>query len=468
MPDKKREELQEFLDQLPPEEAAALARKLELQRALGQETPAESILAGLRRQLRVAQPARTPTLFRLAAAGFEEFLVDHPGASRMPGLIPRASIDPWWQTLKQLVPEEMKAAEAELARHVAANDWTAIERFAGVVQSAARGWTETTLAGADAPADPGLAADFAEIAHLLAIAEPLRQAVELASTVAARLGQTRARRILEFGDETVAEARQQYLRFSQAHGADAHYVALGLLNRLERPWQILRLARALGWNPEDAATPHPELAILADRLIHDLALLAEDVDALMPRPDDAVADAIDFRKLQQALTRCIECAEQMAGSPGLGPDTARGKQVLATRMRLARAIVPDRLHGVAEAALAVLPRERGGERPDLDIMPSGDTIEQAMRAARFLVLLRQRGGALGLRETVEAAIAALGVELADRAEPRFELLARKSAPKAATAQLNAAIRVAGVLFEDGRADALARRLRSLQSGGGSG
>src|SRR5260370_667445 len=146
MSDKKLEALKGFLDRLPPREAAALARRLELQRTLGQETvPAESILASLRQQLRVAQPFRTPTL------------------------------------------------------------------------------------------------------RLLAIADPLRQALEAVSTTAARLGQTRGRRILEFSDDTISEAKQQYLRFTDAHGTDARYVALGIMNRLERPWQILRLGRALSW-----------------------------------------------------------------------------------------------------------------------------------------------------------------------------------------------------------------------------
>jgi len=464
MVEKKLAELRGFLDQLPPQEAAALARKLELQRALGQETPpAATILAGLRRQLRVAQPARTPTLFRLVAAGFEEFLVGHPGAIRMSGVIPRASIDPWWQTLKQRAPEEMKAQEAELQRLLAANDWAAIERFGAAAQRAARQWTEAALADGTAVSDPGLRADCAEIAHLLGIAAPLREAVELASTVAARLGQTQARRILEFSDETVAEARRQYLRFAQSHGVDARYVALGIMNRLERPWQILRLARALGWNPAEAATPHAELTLLADRLVHDLVLLAGDLDALMPLPGRPADTATDFRQMHQALTRYIENAEQMLGQFGLRRDSVWGERIQLTRAVAADALTPERLALVGEVALAVLPPEGEGAAPRS--VPAGETIEQAMRAARFLVLLRQRGGGLGLATAVQSATDAVGAALRDRGERLYDTLARQPNDCAASAQLNAAIRIAGILFEDGRAEEMAQRLKSLQRGG---
>jgi hypothetical protein len=487
MSDKKLEALKGFLDRLPPREAAALARRLELQRTLGQETvPAESILASLRQQLRVAQPFRTPTLRRLVSSGFEDFLVNRQDATRMPGLIPHVSIEPWWQALQALAPAEIKAYETELARHAAAQDWAAIERFSAVVQRAACVWTAATLAvpsdqkHAD-PAlrrvlrDPGLQTDFAEIARLLAIADPLRQALEAVSTTAARLGQTRGRRILEFSDDTISEAKQQYLRFTDAHGTDARYVALGIMNRLERPWQILRLGRALSWKPDDAMMQDTELAILGQRLTHDLAVLASEIDALMPSPDKAGTDATDFKQMQQALTRYIDNAEQMLGEFGFRRDSAWGEQILATRGTLANALAANRLAQVAEIALAVLPLDRGisarrlgNQNPDLQAVPSGETVEQAVRAARFLMLLLQRGARHGLSSLALSAIDTVGTAIVNRGNRLFDLLAREPSHAAAIAQLNGAIRIAGVLFDDGRADLMSRRLKSALRGGGPG
>ncbi len=472
MSDRKLAELKGFLDQLPTDEAAALARKLELQRAMGQETlPAAAILTSLRRQLRLARPARTPTLWRLIAAGFEDFLVDDEGAARMPGLILRTSVEPWWQTLRRLVPTEIRTHETEFARLVGDHDWSAIERFAETMQRAARGWTLAALAE-HPPADPGLRADFAEIARLLAIAEPLRGAVEAVSTIAARLGQTQGRRILELGEEAVIEARRQYLLFKETHGADARYVALGVMSCLERPWQILRLGRALSGSPEDAMTPESELGFLGQRLICDLARLAREIDALMPSPEKPVAD---FKRLPQALTRYVENAEQMLGESGIRRDSAWAEPILATRGILARALAPERLALVAERVLAVLPLDRslaarrlGSEAPDLETVPSGETIEQALRAARFLLLLLQRGGRHGLATPAQGAIDIVGAGLASRADKRYDLLAREPAHPAASTQLNAAIRVARILFEDGRTEVMARRLKNLQRSGATG
>lgn len=487
MSEKKHEALKGFLDGLPPHEAAALARKLELQRALGQETvPAESILVSLRQQLRLAQPFRTPTLCRLVSSGFEDFLVDRLDATRVPGLIPHASIEPWWQALQQLAPMEIKAYEAELARHAAAQDWSAIDRFSAGVRRAACDWTAAVLAipTHQKHADPvlrrvlrdaGLRTDFAEIARLLAIAEPLRQALEAVSTMAARLGQTRGRRILEFSDATISEAKQQYLRFSEAHGTAARYVALGIMNRLERPWQILRLGRALSWKADDAMIQDTELAILGQRLTYDLEVLARDIDALMPSPGRTAAEPTDFQRMQQVLTRYIDNAEQMLGEFGFRRDSAWGERILATRGVLAGALAADRLALVAESALAVIPQDRGlsarrlgSQNPDLQTVPTGETIEQAMRAARFLMLLLQRGARHGLSSLALGAIDTVGAEITNRGNRLFDLLAREPAHAVAIAQLNGAIRIAGILFDDGRADLLSRRLKNAQRNGASG
>ena len=81
--DKKAEQLKGLLNNLPTSEAVVLARKLETQRALGQETlPAEAVLSILRPQLRRVRPQRVPTLCRLACAGFEDFLADRSADKR--------------------------------------------------------------------------------------------------------------------------------------------------------------------------------------------------------------------------------------------------------------------------------------------------------------------------------------------------------------------------------------------------
>ena len=479
--DKKIEQLKGLLDTLPTNEAVALARKIETQRVLGQsELPADAILAALRPQLRRARPPRVPTLCRLACIGFEDFLVDATDETRLPGLIPRATIAPWWQALERLAPQEIKAMEAELARHVAANDRIGIDRLGETVRRSARGWTEAVLAAAAARkladpaarkalADPGVQADFAEIARLLAIAEPLRQALEAVSAVAARSGQKDGRRITEFGADTVTEAKQQYLRFSETHGLESRYVALGLMNRLARPWEVLRLGRSLSWKPTDALMRDTELGIIGQRLIRDLEAHAREVELLAPSRRRGAGTAVDYARLHQAMVLYIESAEGMLSEFGFRRDSPWGEQILDTRAALGRALGPDQLAEVAETCLAVLPLRRGvsarglaSDDPDLETTPAPETIEQALRAGKFLTLLAQKGSRHGLSSPARTTIEGVGNEINNRCDRLFDELSETPGHAVAAAQIGAIVRVAEALFEDGRSQVMARRLKNMQ------
>jgi len=479
--DTKLEQLKGLLDTLPTAEAVSLARKVETQRALGQtELPADAILAALRPQLRRARPARIPTLCRLACIGFEDFLFDADDERRLPGLVPRATIAAWWQALGRFAPQEIKTYESELVRLAPINDRGGFDRLGEALRRSARGWTEAVLAQAEsrkladtaarrALADPGVQADFAEIARILAIAEPLRQALEAVSAVAARSGQNDGRRILELASEAVTEAKQQYTRFSETHGVDSRYVALGIMNRLARPWEILRLGRALSWKPTDALMRDTELGIIGQRLIRDLERHARAVAQLAPQRRRGFGAALDFPRLQQAVLQYIECAEGMLGEFGFRRDSHWGEQILETRAILGRALGADQLAGVAETALAVLPLKRGistrglaSEDLDLERSPTAETIEQSLCAARFLVLLAQKGERHGLSSPAKAAIDELGTEMNNRCNRLFEELSLRPDQGAAAAQIAAIVRVAETLFEDDRAHTLSRRLKNMQ------
>jgi hypothetical protein len=479
--DQKSEQLKGLLNTLPTNEAVALARKLETQRALGQEAlPAETVLAILRPQLRRVRPQRVPSLCRLACAGFEDFLVDRVDDPRLPGLIPRSAIIPWWQALERMAPAELKVFGADFARLVAANDAQGLERLGQRLRDAARGWTEAVIAGfksrrlADAVtrkalSDIGLQADFAEIARILAIAEPLRQAIDAVIAVAVRNGQAQGRGISDFSADTVTAAKQQYLRFAEIAGFDSRYFALGLMNRLERPWYVLRLGRALSWKPTDALLQDTELGIIGQRLIHDIAVVVREIEGLMPSRRGRSPQTTDYARLHQMMSRYIEHAEGMLSEFGFRRDSDWGEQILETRAALSRALGQDRLTLVAEAPLALLPLKRGvsarglaSDDPDLATAPTPEALEQALRAAKLLLLLMQKGGRHGLSSPARITIEELGIEIDNRAAKLYDELARNPSHEVAAAQLAAVIKVAEVLFEDGRAAVMTRRLVNMQ------
>jgi len=479
--DQRSEQLEGLLNALPTIEALALARKLETQRALGQEAlPAETVLAILRPQLRRVRPQRVPSLCRLACAGFEDFLVDRVDGPRLPGLIPRSAIAPWWRALERMAAEELKIFAADFARLMAAKDSPGLERLGERLRNAARGWTEAVIAGVEsgkladavtrkALSDIGLQADIAEIARILAIAEPLRQAIEAVIAVAVRDGHPQGRRISDFSADTVTAAKQQYLRFAEVAGFDSRYFALGLMARLEHPWFVLRLGRALSWKPTDALLQDTELGIIGQRLIHDIDVIVREIEGLMPSHRGRSPKNADYSRLHRMMSRYIEHSEGMLSEFGFRRDSDWGGHILGTRAALSRALGRDRLTLVAEAPLALLPQKRGvsarglaSDDPNLDAGPTLEALEQARSAAKFLLLLMQKGGRHGLSSPARATIEELGIEIDNRAAKLYDELARNPIHEVAAAQLAAIIKVAELLFDDGRAAVMMRRLVNKQ------
>ncbi|MGH7123342.1 MAG: hypothetical protein ACREFI_03145, partial [Stellaceae bacterium] len=344
--DQKAEQLKGLLTSLPTTEAVTLARKLETERALGKGTlPAETVLAALRPQLRRVRPQRVPTLCRLACVGFEDFLADRVDDPRLPGLIPRSAIAPWWQACERVAPQDIKTFSADFARLVAASDWRGLDKLGEMLWTAARGWTAVVIAAFEsrklgdavtrkALSDIGLQTDFAEIARILAIAEPLRKALDTVIAVGTRNGQAQGRRILDFSADAVTAAKQQYLHFAEVAGFDSRYFALGLMNRLERPWFVLRLGRALSWKPTDALLQDTELGIVGLRLIRDIETLVRDLEGLMPSRRGRTPQAADFARLYEAMSRYIETSEGMLSEFGFRRDSDWGEQILETRAAL--------------------------------------------------------------------------------------------------------------------------------------
>ena len=476
--DKKFEQLQAALTTLPASEAIVLARKVETQRALGQEAlPTEAILGALRPQLRQALPQRVPTLRRLAVMGFEDFLSDDDEETRVPGAIPRRSAVPWWQACERFAPQETKNYQAELARYVGAGDWAGINRLGAEVWRSARGWTDAILAGVKNKklADPAIRktlsdqkmqTDFAEIARLLAIAEPLRAALDAVTEVAARQSQAQGRRILDFTADAVTQAKHQYQTFAEQHGVESRYVALGLMRRLHRPCEILRLGRALSWN-NDTMMRDTELGIVANQLVRSLESLTRSIVATAPQKMNA--DSVNYDGLQQSILRYLENAEGMVGEFGFRRDSQWGEQILETRNTLGRVFDAERMKPVVATILSALPQKLGPpvrgivrEEPNLDAPPPPAAVEQAMHAARFLILLSQKGSRHGLSSPARTAIDQIGEEIADRADRLFDILQREPRHAVIPTHIEAAVKVADVLFEDGRGSVMTRRLKNLQ------
>jgi hypothetical protein len=479
-PDKAKK-LQQLLASLSSRQATAVARGVETERALGRKTlPSEAILEALRPQLRITGAKRVPTLQRLACFAFEDFLTDRNDDPRPPGLIARVAVEPWWRALRYIAGAEIAGFEAELKELVARKDEAAIALLGDTVARAARGWTEGVLAQLQSRkgdralkqlfTDPLLIVDLREIARVLPLGGAVRSGIDAVIRVASKNGEAQGRRLLDLGPATVTEAKQQYERLSDAFGIDASYFALGLLNKLERAWAILRLGRALSWKPNDAMVRDTEFGVIGERLITDLRHQARAVATLA-----RARDALDkLHALQAKLADYIEDAEGLLSEFGFRRDSAWGEAILATRAEVARAVADELVPRIGEAVLDVLPQtQRPGSRrvvsvPDLTRAPEYRVTARATEAARFLRFLLQRGGRHGLSVAARERSEHIGAEVDRRATQLLDELRAAPQNPIIPAQIAAAQQVMDALFDDGSGDLLARRLRNAQAAGQSG
>src|SRR5579862_609884 len=138
---------------------------------------------------RKAYPPRVPTLCRLTCQGFEAFFSDRRDDSRMPGLIPRAIIAPWWNGVTSLCAPEMEKYERRLKTIIGTGEFNDADQLAVELQKAAIGWTNRLLAELDRPdgdqaikqmfGDKLLIGDVHEIARILPLSAPLKSQINV-------------------------------------------------------------------------------------------------------------------------------------------------------------------------------------------------------------------------------------------------------------------------------------------------
>lgn len=467
-----------MLAKLSASEALVLARKVEQARALGQETlPTDLVLAGLRPVLRELRPERTPTLCRLICSGFEDFLTDLSEGRRPPGFISRAVIRPWWGAVHQVASREIEVLTGELRQFLVKEDAEGIKTLGIKARALALQWTEEVAAtlqkGKAADPEikkhfghPELHQDLQEVVKVLRMAEPLRRAMDKILETATRNQETAGRQLIDFGEESVNEARTLYRDFHEEFGLDSAYLALALMNRMESPWHILRLARAFSWKPTDAMVRDTEFGIIGDRLMAQLQGYAEEVARLVWKRRGRRPENVNYARIDELLGLYGGLAAGLTTEFGFRRESPWGESILQSRSTLANALGEEHMELVQDEILSVMPvrqRQSGAhatEEPDLSEEPSEEQIARAVSAARHLALVVQRGARTGYANAARDATEVLDLALEKRADMLFSLLRDRPDDQVSAAQIEGAIPVAEALFGQGRSEIMMRRLRN--------
>jgi hypothetical protein len=311
-------------------------------------------------------------------------------------------------------------------------------------------------------AKPLRLSDFIEIGEILAIAEPLRAALDAILTHLRDLRRYDGRTIKELTPASVTETKAYYMNLNETHGLRSRYLALALLNRLAEPWQILRVGRALSWKPNDALVRDTEFGVIGARLVLDAQRLSRAVVAATETRRNEQPDCV---RISAALNRYMDAVEGLTNEFGFRRDSDWGEAIMQSRATAASAFDHDILERIVGHILNLMPTTRRpgaprgfGEQADVNALPDKTTIDNAMAAARLLVLLMQRGQRHGFSHAAREVLDQLGETIEERA---IDLLGElKLAPQngAIIAQFQAMSQACDLMYEDGRGALLLRRM----------
>jgi hypothetical protein len=397
-----------FLGAVSPALAARLAQAVEIDRLHGGLLPHDAILGSLRDQLKQGaggSASRTPTPQRMVCAPFEDMLSSAPRLRKQRGRISRSSIEPVWTWLTgSLMPDEAPAClEAIRLKMVAGPEFahTPIAAFqqlaAGAILKAlpAETMQDERCATAVAILGRDVAGDAYDMARAMQIGPELRQLKRLLPKPLSTLT-----------EQNISSIRGVWEQVTQSSPSSAPYVAFVIMGRLERPWEILKLAGALSRKMDDILISQTDLGLVGELLMADLEDSVARLQATRAadfRADDLLPAIVAFARISSGVVREL----------GIRRDGIWGKRLMALRGAMSAQM--ERLLARAVKDITVtLPMRRPGfslrARRIPDMTKPLDPLRQARadEVARLISGSRQSamaGAFAGLLKDIDEAVA---------------------------------------------------------------
>ena len=150
----------------------------------------------------------------------------------------------------------------------------------------------------------------------------------------------------------------------------APYVALVVLGRLERPWEVLRLITAISRKATDIAISGTDMDIVGELLFSDLDAYAANIQSARPinfDPDEVLASLAGFTELSSGMIKELGIRRDGKWGQRLAKDRAAVAQIMENLLQRARkeilaALPPHK--GFAFARTAAEPRSVHADDPE--------------------------------------------------------------------------------------------------------
>lgn len=449
IPSEKSGLLNAFLGGLPGQAAARLAMAVEADRlADGHSLPHDDILSGLRPVLRRENYKRTPTPLRLLCRPFQDLLSSAPRTAKQKGIIARSSLMPMWDWLHVLDAAETeryaRETKALLLAHRADEARACAAAFAPVAAAALadgladRAHAETLLGSL-------ACADVEEIALLLPATDEIAALQELLAIPPH-----------SFGEQLVWQVREIYDAVAASHPDAAPYIAVITMNRLQKPWEALRLPLLVTRHTDEVLISKTDMGLVGE-------ILFARMDSLKASIQAARHPLFDTEVLMSEVKIFADLSSHIVKEIEIRREGEWGKRLLAERVEIGRVMEGFMDRAPREFAAALPMHKASGA--DFSRPVSADKREMALRYARLVTGSRNFAAAASFGARQKAAAEDLSTLLKRYNEDliRAMKVADPAQAEAVATQFQLCVELTGILFSEEEAELLRRRARAAQA-----
>jgi hypothetical protein len=454
----KAEQLQGLLGALPPLVASRLAKAIEIDRLNeGRTLPHELILDGLRPVLRRGQADRAPTPLRLFCQPFEDLLSMTPRKQKQKGRIARSSIMPVWNWIAQTL-----AVNVTSGFSIGVKTAVLSSRNDDMMSHAAQFWTaasQAVLAALDTERGRKAARTILESDLVVADAREMALLMSIGNDIM-ELQQKLPRPLPSLTDDYVWKLREIYDRLAVSAPEAAPYIAVVAMQRLERPWEALKLPMNVTRQSQDTLISSTDMGLVGEILFGDIEYYTSMIRATRTSHFDAdalVGHLVGFTALSSGMVKAIEMRRDGKWGQRLLSDRADVAEVMDGFMERAVKEVTAALPTIKSGSYA------GGPRmPDISHYPDADKSDRALAYARLVSGCRTFAPAASFGASNKEAADEISIMLKSYVEDLLKELRTATGEKRthAEAYFHLAAEMAGLLFSQEEADLLRRRARA--------
>lgn len=398
---------------------------------------------------------------RLFSEPFEDFLFDGERKEKVPGAIPRSSLEPIWHWVKfDLLPDAFPDMVERIYTHLDNENEEALASAVTVMQEAAARAMQNALSasrGDNAHADKlvkklgsyDVIEDAREIADVLLILDDIKA-----------MQHRVPRHVSAFDDRMVSDIRDMYDDLYDRDPDRAIYLALAVMGRLQFPWHILRLARKVAQRSDDTMISRTDFSILGERLIRRLEIISNFFRDLRPGLSDLKELhllIVEFSELSHGITKEIE----LLRIGNWGQRLLKGRNTISTAINdefaryqkdLALALPLQRVGGFGRA---------GPRRVDVSHSPAQERVDRVLRELSFMKEIEGHAQAIGVKNVYDKTLPELQAYMETYEDALLEELRICDAglKENAEAYLSAAAQIAELVEGEAAANILLKRGR---------